>query len=269
MKVFIPLLLVIALITSGCSRPLPRENPMTASWQTSHCPPELDLQLFKASSGQVFEATTMDLDGERLYVPTSWLRRRGVASYQSTAPRGVRASTGGNGHLDPGPYAEAPGDIKNPLCVGVVHRVRAGKPDPRDPDFNLTLRFRFASSDSADGKPKDHGDVTYGFQTLRINYMELGNPDRLWDGSPALVYPLKPGPTVVFSPKGTSPLKAVEIPGGWFFSFPLNDHISIHFELTDEVDKVNWAKFRAKAVRIYNWLKTPPASRHNGGIITF
>lgn len=211
----------------------------------------------------------LNLGGEQLYIPTEWMRRPGVAPW-SAPPMGVRAVTGGVGKEEPWLNLEEPGDEYHPLCLGIVHQVKAGKPDRRDPDFNLSLKFQNASTDTADSKPRDLGGKTfYAFQAIRFNYMATGNPNRIWDGSPAMVYPLTPGPGVVELGDKSRPLRALEMPGGWFLSFAMNDRISAHFQVTEKVDRQRWLELRDKVDHIYAWLKTPPAARDNDTPLTF
>jgi hypothetical protein len=261
-KVFLPTI-VLAALANACSPPNFAENPMTVAWQRKHCPRGLDLNPFKGPAGILYEATILDLGGERLYIPSEWLRRPGVALYRTPTPSGVKASHGGSGDLYPElGDGEFPGDDSNPFCLGVVHYAKHRKEDQRDPDFYIRFAFRFSSSDSSDARQVDYGGITYGFQMVRLNYLESGNPDRMWQGSPALVYPLRFGPMLINKP-GAPPLKATKANDGWAMSFPLDAHVSGQFQLTDKVDQRRWMSFRQKVVNFYAWLKTPPTKRDN------
>lgn len=251
-------------------------NPLTVAWQRAHCPERKDLRPFAVGGGRLIEATVLQLGASRLYLPTEWHRPSGLVPWDSPAPLGVGVIMGGSGRFvdDQGRIVSGAITAANEGgypsdCLGhVLWRVKGARRDV-DPDFRLSLRFRFASTDSAVGSATDHGETVYGYQVLRFTYNEGGgSPDRVYEGAPAMVFPSRPGAPETRMIDGR-PMTFRETADGSFVSWRITPEITGSFEVTRRAPPGHTAVLARKAMAIWRWLQTPPAQRDNGGRMTF
>jgi hypothetical protein len=276
------------VLLASCGGIIPETpNRMTLQWQRANCP-AADLAPLTRPDGRLAEVTIIALEGERLYVPTEWLRRGAHPIDPRGPPREtVVAGTGGMGGLSPGLDPHFPGDDRQPFCLGTVHRAgssQSRRQQRRDPDFLLGLRFRQTTTDSPDGRVIDYRETLHAHQVLQFVWSAAGEPDRWWAGPP-----LPGGPGVhagdgwlgvqlgaglataatreiridrsLDSDAFNSVFMGVQVHGGWRFSFRVSPHVVAIYTLSHRVDIVRWRAYRAQVREIHAWLKTPPAGR--------
>jgi hypothetical protein len=275
--------LAITLGVVACHPPAPPKVPLrdqlTLAWQKANCRDAEALGEIALADGRIADVEVFEILGERLYVPRAWLR--------SPTDAAVRASTGGNNRQDPYRSALING-LEDPRCLGRVFRTLAPEADrPFDPLFRLQLEFLRSTTSTPDAAivERMRPQTT---QVVAITYEKPGAAERsrfvaraagetrsaLGDGWSAARRKITGSPDVrplyeqVLFDERDPPRRWRRHDYDGFtwlslsnFEVQVSEHAHVDFSLAHVVAPDRWRGYRARAVRLYNWLRTRPRER--------